>query len=743
MAIAITTSSMRKEANNAEVTRITYSNKDESKPFSIFRVKGLTAPVKGAWLAKEGELLDLKLRHNMDPRFGENWVIEQVVPAVRVTTAAGVARWLCTKVHGLGETKASLLVARFGDQLNHVVTTDPKQLKLVPGLGPKLIARIQEALADEGCHHENLKVCLSHGMTPHQANKLILYYGAGLMEVLRTNPYQTTEISRIGFKLADGFARSFGIPLESPFRLQAGIIHVLEEAKTQGNCGLTFDRLIKGARRVLAVDKQMPGADSLSLVLEECVKTSRLVKAPVGHLGGELCYFLPYLARTEKKLAAELYRLATAELKTRMSEEGLRDLFAWAAKTGDPLTDEQQQAVRQALNSPVSIITGGPGVGKSATLRVILEGLKRLGEEVVMMALSGKAAQRMSGATGYPADTIHSQIGLRVDSEDAEYNSANPLDCTSTVLDELSMLDIETALPALCALETGTRILLVGDVDQLASVGPGKLLFDLIHCGCFPVTYLTKFFRFGNGSGIKAAAHAVNKGFLPDWEDSPDADCRLIEVETDVLADAVVERIRHYHNQGYALTDIQVLAPVYKGNAGIDLLNEKILSAFRPAGVASVSLQGRTIAVGDSLLWRKADRTAMINGQLKKIINGDVGIVTKIDKAKQEMTLALDATRQAVIKLDTAFKNTSPACAISTHKSQGSQWRVVLQVVTSAHQFMLTRNLVYTGMTRAQERMEIIGNAQGLLIAAKTPDASERCSRLMDELQDIFQKHVF
>ena len=630
-------------------------------------------------------------------------------------THQGIQKYLGSGlIKGVGPVTAARLVAAFGEATLTLIDAEPARLREVPGIGPVRAQRIAAAWVEQ-CHIREVMAALQEfGLSTSLAVRIYKQFGEASGRILSKTPYRLArEVWGIGFKTADKIARAVGIASDAPERLQAGVLHALSAAADRGHTLLPEEDLLLQAADLLSVS-----VPRMREIMEALVESAEVVVATRTDAPGRLVALLPF-ARAESSLAARLRTLAAvgersraAQLFTRVSWPAA---FGWLAERyGLQLAPEQEAAVRMALTCPVSILTGGPGTGKTHTLRALLALARAKGLRCTQAAPTGRAAKRMAEATGQPAGTLHRVLDLRPGGQ-AGRGPDNPLAADLVVVDETSMLETLLANQLVKALAPGTHLLLVGDPDQLPSVGPGELLADLLHSGRFPVTCLTHLFRQGAGSGIALNAKRVLAGELPRFGGGS-GDCFFLQAEEPAAAaELVVELVtqRLPARYGFGAGDVQVLAPMHRGEAGVGALNLRLQERLNPGQ------EGKPEARACGRVYRPGDRVLQLRNDYElQVFNGDLGTVQRVDPIAQELTLALDDGREVRYPFANLFALTH-AYAISVHKAQGAEFPGVVIPLLTNHAVMLGRTLLYTGLTRARQLVVFVGQPRALRLAVR------------------------
>ncbi|WP_198949718.1 ATP-dependent RecD-like DNA helicase [Synechococcus sp. 1G10] len=665
------------------------------------------------------------------------------------TTAEGIEKYLGSgMIRGIGPIYASKLVATFGDQVFEVIEQAPERLREVPGIGPVRGQRISQAWADQKVVREIMVFLHSHGVGTARAVRIFRTYGNDAVQVMAENPYRLArDIRGIGFRTADAIAARLGIKPEAMIRLRAGVNYALLEASGAGHCGLPSAELLKLAGDLLSVERPSEAAAE-SESASEPVATSRVPLEPgliqsaldlelaegsvvADTLAGEPAIFLSNLHRDERRIAASLQALGQGQPPWGRIEAA--KAIPWVEqRLALELAASQKLAVEQALAAKVLVITGGPGVGKTTLINAILRILAAKRLRILLCAPTGRAAKRMGETTGLEAKTIHRLLEFDPAAFGFKRNAELPLECDLLVVDETSMVDVPLMASLLDALPTEAALLLVGDVDQLPSVGPGQVLADLINSGALPVARLTEVFRQAASSRIITTAHAINAGTIPDLRPPPNeatTDFYFLPAETPEQAVALIlkvvgERIPARFGLD-PIAQVQVLCPMARGGCGSRSLNIELQNLLNPDPAEQVERFGWRFAPADKVMQ-------VANDYEKEVFNGDVGTVETIDADASELTVRFDG-REVTYgwgELD----NLVPAYACTIHKSQGSEYPAVVIPLLTQHYAMLQRNLVYTGITRGKQLVVLVGQKKALAMAVKNHLGRRRYTKLAEWL---------
>lgn len=702
------------ETLKGTVTRIAFES--QHKDFSVFDVSSSpfdTCTVVSKFAAPRlGEEVELLGDWKEHPKFGRQFQAAQYCRRIP-STIEGIQSFLASgAVQGIGPVLAKRLLVRFGDQVLQVIEKEPSRLQEVEGIGKTKAAAITSSYSAIADLRQLMIFLEGYGISGTYAAKLSKRYGADAVAVLQENPYRLAEdVHGIGFKKADSIAQSMGLAQDHPARLAAGLLFTLREATGIGNCFLEKEHLLGQASLLLGVDTQL-----IEQQVEPLVKSKQVVIQPFDNQ--EMVYPTS-LYRAERYVAARLASLAQSPpIDSAVSNvpDWVKD---WEQREGLSLAPEQRTAVTTSLGSNVLVLTGGPGTGKTSTIRCILDLFDHAGLCVLLAAPTGRAAKRMAEATGREATTIHRLLGYgRQDgSWGFQADEETPLACDALILDEVSMMDLPLMASCLRAVAPGTRVILVGDQDQLPSVGPGSVLRDTIESECVPVVKLQHVFRQQGVSVIVTNAHRINHGQMPETRTSPDF--QFLDCETcEDVRDRIVRICQSISALGFdPLRDVQVLAPMYRLACGVEGLNTALQESLNPARPLDVLFHGlfQKFRIGDKVMQLR-------NNYDKGVFNGDCGFVKDIEDGY----LVIDFGDQEVIYQRGETDQIQLSYAISVHKSQGSEYPVVILPLVTAHYMMLQRNLLYTAITRAKKRVILVGSRKALGMAIRNNKTQQR-----------------
>ncbi|NEA19423.1 ATP-dependent RecD-like DNA helicase [Streptomyces halstedii] len=721
--------------------RITYAN--EENGYTVARVdtgrgSGDLLTVVGSLLgAQPGESLRMEGRWASHPQFGKQFQVDNyttILPA----TIQGIRRYLGSGlIKGIGPVMADRITTHFGVDTLDVIERHPERLVEVPRLGPKRTKMIAAAWEEQKAIKEVMVFLQSVGVSTSVAVRIYKKYGDASISVVKNQPYRlAADVWGIGFLTADRIAQAVGIPHDSPERVKAGLQYALSQSTDQGHCFLPEERLIADGVKLLQVDTGLV-IECLAELAEDPEGVVR-EKVP-GPEDGALVtavYLVPF-HRAEISLAAQVRRLLHTPEDRMPAFQGVDwdTALSWlAGRTGATLAPEQQAAVRLALSRKVAVLTGGPGCGKSFTVRSVVELARAKNAKVVLAAPTGRAAKRLSELTGAEASTVHRLLELKPGG-DAAYDRERPLDADLVVVDEASMLDLLLANKLVKAVAPGAHLLLVGDVDQLPSVGAGEVLRDLlVEDGPVPSVRLTTIFRQAQQSGVVTNAHRINAGLPPHTQGLSDF-FLFVEDETEDAGVLAVDVAARRIPAKFGLNprrDVQVLAPMHRGPAGAGHLNGLLQQAITPGrpDLPEKRFGGRVFRVGDKVTQIRNNYEKGANG----VFNGTVGVVTALDTDEQTLTVLTDEDEEIGYDFD-ELDELSHAYAMTIHRSQGSEYPAVVVPVTTSAWMMLQRNLLYTAVTRAKKLVVLVGSRRAIGQAVRTVSAGRRCTGLAFRLR--------
>ncbi|GAA0264906.1 ATP-dependent RecD-like DNA helicase [Saccharothrix mutabilis subsp. mutabilis] len=710
----------------ATLERITFAN--EETGYTVARVDtgrggGELVTVVGSLLGVQpGESIRMRGRWGSHPQYGRQFHVDDYT-SVLPATIQGIRRYLGSGlIKGIGPVLADRIVTHFGLDALDVIEQSPERLIEVPKLGPKRTKLIAAAWEEQKAIKEVMVFLQGVGVSTSLAVRIYKQYQDRSIDVVRTEPYRlASDVWGIGFRTADVIAQAVGIPHDSPQRVKAGLQFTLSEATGDGDCFLPENRLIADAVKILQVDTGLVIDCLAELVEEEGVVREVMPD-------GEAAVYLVPFHRAEVSLAGSLVRLlrTDAERMPAFGEVDWERAFAWL---GASLEEKQREAVQLALTRKVAVLTGGPGCGKSFTVRSIVRLAVAKRARVVLAAPTGRAAKRLAELTGHEARTVHRLLELRPGG-DAAYDRDRPLEADLVVVDEASMLDLLLANKLVKAIAPGTHLLLVGDVDQLPSVGAGEVLRDVLAPGSpVPHVRLTHIFRQAQESGVVTNAHRINSGDYPLVQGLPDFflfPCEDAEEAAALTVDVVASRIPRRFGLD-PRTDVQVLTPMHRGAAGAGALNVVLQEALTPARptVPERRFGGRVFRVGDKVTQIRNNYDKGANG----VFNGTLAVVTGIDVVDQKLTVRTDEDEDVDYEFGELDELTH-AYAMTIHRSQGSEYPCVVVPITTSAWLMLQRNLLYTAVTRAKKLVVLVGSRKAIGQAVRTVGAGRRHTAL-------------
>lgn len=734
------------------VERITYQN--EENGWSVLRVnvkgyKDVVTLVGNFCDTKVGAVLAVEGNWRMDAKFGKqfqavNW--KEELPS----SIVGIEKYLGSGlIKGIGSVYAKKIVAKFGEETLNIIEEDIQRLSEVDGIGKKRINLIAKSWEKQKDVKDIMVFLQGNGVSSAYAAKIYKAYGKESIDKVKENPYRLADdIWGIGFKTADSIAKSMGYAENDIRRCKSGIIYSLNQLANDGHVYATREQLIKDANERLglaeiAANSQTtaPNTSASSPITEEIplgmvAEPTPQMRPPVEQALEELisaeelkvedeCIYLPPFYYSEVGVAKKLLELRNAKQDNLFA--GQVNMEAIEKESGITYDDVQQAAIHMAAESKVMVLTGGPGTGKTTTTQGIISAWKTAGLSILLAAPTGRAAKRMSEATGMEAKTIHRLLGFKP-TEGYKFNEENPLDCDALIVDECSMIDIILMYSLLKAIPLTMRLVLVGDIDQLPSVGAGNVLRDIIESEAIPVTRLTRIFRQAQSSRIVMNAHAINQGYFPNIQNGKDTDFFFIRAEEP--QDAVPQIVNLVKNRlpkayGRPVSDVQVLTPMRRSYCGSDNLNIELQKALNPMGV-SLSFGGT--------LYRSGDRVMQIrNNYDKDVYNGDIGTISDVDLEENELLVSFGD--KVVTYEKSELDELVLAYATTIHKSQGSEYPIVVIPVFYSFFTLLQRNLIYTAITRAKKICVLIGQMKALGYAVKNLTVEQRNTKLKERLR--------
>ncbi len=717
-----------------QLSRIRFTNEDgsfavceltsEKYPFPITMVGNILSTQPGESVEVSGRFID-------DPKFGRQLKIDRI-KAVLPSSRAGIERYLGGGlIDGIGPTLAERIVEAFGEDTLDILDDDPKRLLEVEGIGKGRHKKIIAAWQEQRSVRDVMIFLQMHHISTTFATKIYKLYGDRAADLIQNNPYKLAEdIYGIGFRKADAIAQSTGIEPDALTRLRAGVLFALREAHSDGHMFLPIDELLAKSCELL----ELKQSDGIGDAIESLRCEDKIVVEPDEH-GGTSRIWRKGAWHAEVNSATHLKRLMQSQRLVDLTKTAPDEISRVESQLGVTLADLQRKAVKACWEHKVVVITGGPGTGKTTIIRSVVELGKKRGATIHLAAPTGRAAKRLSEATDESASTLHRMLEYSFQ-QGFQLNESNPLETDMLIIDESSMMDTYLLSAVTAALCDEAHLVLVGDIDQLPSVGPGNVLKDIINSGSVGVVRLTEIFRQAQESNIVRNAHRINTGQLPDIPDHRKSN-ELVDfyaINADEPLEAQRKIIALVKNRmpkafGYdPFQDVQILSPMHRGDVGCGTLNTLIQDALNPRG-EEIKRGHRRFRLGDKVMQQK-------NNYEQDVYNGDMGIITDINHDSKEIEVDFGDTRIAHYPF-TDLDELVLAYAITVHKSQGSEYRAVIIPVVTQHYIMLQRNLLYTAITRAKELVILVGTQKALALAVKNNDAQHRYTRLKERLSNL------
>ncbi|MBS0013389.1 MAG: ATP-dependent RecD-like DNA helicase [Desulfobacterales bacterium] len=714
---------------SGQIDRVTYTNPENGYTVARMRIRGRREPVTVVGRFMEpapGEAMEVTGFWKLHPTYGEQFEVRSH-RSITPSTINGIRKYLGSgMIRGIGPVMAERIVDRFGKTALDVIENHPEKLRDVEGIGEKRIEMIQAAWAEQREIRNVMVFLQSHEVSAAWAVRIFKQYGRDAIDVVTANPYQlATDISGIGFLTADRIASRLGFEKQDPLRIKAGILYVLNQLAEDGHVFYPHGLLVEKSMEILEAPSQR-----ISGAIAEAAKDQDLVIDDDGPKDSKAdpAVYLKRFFVCETGIAGHFSRLLGAPKAVR-SIDGPRAL-QWVQKRLDfTLAEKQQQAVKCAAQNKAMVLTGGPGTGKTTIIRAMLEIFSRLSGQILLAAPTGRAAKKMSEATGHTAVTIHRMLSFNYQAGGFQKNQDNPLKCDLLIIDEASMIDTVLMYHLVKAVPPAATLVLVGDVHQLPSVGPGNVLADIIASGAVPVVRLTEIFRQARKSRIIVNAHQINSGRIPQMDaNHDDTDFYFIEqTDPEKVVDTIVELVSKRIPRRFGfdpVSEIQVLSPMHRGTAGTAALNRVLQETLNP---------GNPQVTSGSTVFRLYDKVMQTrNNYDKQVFNGDMGRISALDEETRQVQIDFDDRRisYAFTELDEVV----PAYAVSVHKAQGSEFPAVVMPLLTQHYMMLQRNLVYTAVTRGKALVVMVGAKKAMAIAVKNDTPARRHTRLARRL---------
>lgn len=713
-----------KQRLGGEIERILFHKQEDG--FSILAVRSgkESVTIKGNLLGpKVEESIEAVGHWVSDPKWGMQFQAE-LIQVVRPTTEKGITNYLASgMIPGVGPSLANVLVNAFGEKTFQVIEEEPERLLKLKGIGKKKLEKIVKSFAEQKAVRDIMAFLQSYDLSTSKAFQIYRKYGNEAIAKISRNPYRLVyDIKGIGFTIADTLAINLGLDRQSPVRAKAGVVHVMQERSSRGHCAIDFESLVKEAIKLLDIPEK-----TVAEAIHSAIEAQHLV-----HDSAHGYLFLPQIYHAEKGIVKHLARIQAAEPSCRV-QNAATSLQRAEKTVGLPLDEGQREAAQTVLSNKITVITGGPGTGKTTVLKTILEAISEVDPELKLCAPTGRAAKRMSEATGEEAATVHRTLEFDPMEWDFVRNEEFPLDADIIFTDEFSMMDAPLSHSLLRAIPDHASLVIVGDIDQLPSVGPGNVLRDIIRSQTIPTQRLTKIHRQSESSWISVNAHRANQGERPvipgKGEKSDFFFVRNNDPERSLESiKAMITTNIPKHFGLDPMKDIQILTPMHKGEVGTITLNKELQTILNPQGKGAPTIKrnGNIFAVGDKVMQT-------VNDRKKEIYNGEVGFIEKIDLTEGETIINFDGQR--VIYELTDLDNITLAYATTIHKSQGSEYPAVIIPLTTKHFPMLERNLLYTGITRGKQLVVLVGEERALDIALKTVRSHSRTTLLAERLR--------
>ena len=707
------------------IERVTFHNPQNG--FCVLRVKTQDSPdlitvVGYAGHLAVGEHIECNGRWHQDATYGKQFKADHL-QCIPPSSLDGIEKYLSSGlIKGVGPATAKILIEKFGEEVFKVLENEPERLMAVSGITKKRKKQIIDSFAAQKSVKDIMVFLQSHGVSTTRAVKIYKYYGDAAISKVTENPYRLAkDIQSIGFKTADDLAVRLGCDLNSIERARAGVHHVLNMHCEHGHVAAAYQHLIDESAALLEIDSSI-----IQSAIDEEIKSGTLI---LEQLENQSCIFTVLLHQAERESTAHLLRILNGNLP--WGEIDFPRAIAWVEeKTGLQLANSQKKAIEIVLQHKLAIITGGPGVGKTTVVNSVLKMMQAKRLSVSLCAPTGRAAKRMTETTNVTAKTIHRLLGFNPETRSFSHHEGNPLPIDVLIVDEASMIDIVLFHHLLKAIPDHAAVFFVGDVDQLPSVGPGAVLMDMINSTIIPTVRLTEIFRQASNSKIIVNAHRINQGEIPLPNEIHDSDFYTIYLNnTDEIQSQLIElvskRLPDYTHCN-PLSDIQVLTPMNRGGLGTIALNTLLQKSLNGEAEPKVIRYGFTFSPGDKVIQT-------VNNYDKDIFNGDIGYVTQVNLDKQMIKVLFD---QHLVEYDFSdLDELSLAYAVSIHKSQGSEFPIVIVLLATQHYLLLAKNLLYTAVTRGKRLVVLVGEKKAINIAIKNNQDKNRLTTLSTRLR--------
>lgn len=739
------------EVLNGFIENIVFKSEDTGYVVCKIRnEKNLISAVGTVPFIKEGQNVRLKGYWTVHKQFGNQFNIqeyEELLP----NSLDGIEKYLSAGIiHGIGPVTAKKIIEKFGEETLNIMENHIERLMEIEGIGEKKFQIIYESYIEQQGLKDIILYFHKHGVTNNQCVKIYKKFGPNAKQIVSGNPYiLCDEISGIGFKTADRIAMSIGIEVNSEFRIQSGIKYIMNQFCAAGNTFMPKSNIIEECEKNLSVSRELIEKNIYDMAAQQKIIIEKVNDVEVGFL---LQYYYCELGVTSKIITLGLQQIQTINSDIDFEI----DVFEKEQKI--QFAQSQREAITGAFNNGIEIITGGPGTGKTTIIKAIIHIYENNGMKVILGAPTGRAAKRMTESTGREAKTIHRLLEMGISDDDEsvfEKGESSPLDCDVIIIDEASMIDIILMQTLLKAINLGTRLIIVGDVDQLPSVGPGNVLKDLIESEYIKVVRLKEIFRQGSESLIVVNAHKINEGQMPVLNQK-DKDFFFINEENqerivNLIIDLMNRRLPTFNKSWDRLRDMQVLTPMRKGILGVINLNNRLQEMFNPQSKDKKEKTSRDMIFreGDKVMQTKNNYTLKwirVSGYGENegvgVFNGDLGFIESIDEERKVLTIIFDEERKVIYDFN-FLDELDLAYATTIHKSQGSEFKVVIIPVFMGSPFLMNRNLLYTGITRAKQLVVVVGFQKALMYMINNTNSIERYSALKYRIRDIITKDEF
>jgi exodeoxyribonuclease V alpha subunit len=716
---------------SGQIERITFTNEQNGFTIAKVKVKGkrdLVTVVGNLMAPMPGEIIDMRGEWAHHPKYGEQFKVVQFKTKVPATVY-GIQKYLGSGlIKGLGPVMAGRIVDRFGENTLDVIENQIGRLAEVKGIAEKSIANIARAWDAQKEIRDVMIFLQSHGVSSAYASKIFKRYGDRSIAVVKQNPYRlATDIFGIGFLKADGIAKELGFSNDSEARVEAGVVYTLNKLSEDGHVYFPYEPLVERCRDILSVEREPIVRAIGSLSADKQIIIEDINEGIDNFKQNNKAVYLTRFHQCETGISNRLKALLSMPKSTR--EVDFARAIQWVQQqlSFQP-AENQKDAIRYALENKVMVITGGPGTGKTTIIKAILKIFSQMKIHIMLAAPTGRAAKRMSEMTGHPAKTIHRLLEYSIHKHGFQRNEKNPLDCDLLIIDEASMIDTILMYHLLKAVPATGTCIFVGDVNQLPSVGPGNVLKDMIACGSVAVVELNEIFRQAKSSRIVVNAHKINEGKLPAFGQSelfdPNNDFYFIEQDdAEKVLEIILQLVKQRIPQRFgfdALDDIQVLTPMHKGIVGAANLNDQLQSVLNP-GNGGITRGDRAFRVNDKVMQIR-------NNYDKSVFNGDIGRITAIRPEERQVTASFD--NRHIVYDFSELDEMVLAYAVSVHKSQGSEYPVVIMPILTQHYILLQRNLIYTAVTRGRSLVVMVGSRRALAIGVNNNETQQRFTRL-------------